>query len=67
VRCSRVSRNAVWRVVSAEGGIGPVIPVIDVALVHADATTNNAMEKRRSVSRISGMGFLCTFFSFIAT
>src|SRR3982751_107463 len=38
VRRSRVSRNVVCLPVSADGGIGPLIPVIDVALVHADAS-----------------------------
>src|ERR1700693_814536 len=37
VRRSRVSRKAVWRGVREEGGIGPLTPVIDVALVHAGA------------------------------
>ena len=38
VRRSRVSRNAVCLAVSADGGVGPLIPVTDVAVVHADAT-----------------------------
>src|SRR5438270_7996035 len=36
VRRSSVSRKAVCRCVSADGGIGPPMPVIDVAVVHAD-------------------------------
>src|ERR1035437_10882694 len=44
VRRSSVSRNAVWRVVSSDGGIGPLIPVIDVAVVHADAMKKRATE-----------------------
>src|SRR5258705_4737297 len=59
VRCSTVSRNAVCLAVSAEGGVGPLIPVIDVALVHADTTNKNGSEMRRSVSRTSGMGLPC--------
>ena len=55
VRRSRVSRNAVCRTVSAEGGIGPLIPVIDVAVVHAEATTRTARQDRRSIGRISGI------------
>jgi hypothetical protein len=51
VRRSTVSRNAVWRGVSDEGGIGPLIPVIDVALVHADAMTRRVAEYRLIVSR----------------
>src|SRR5687767_7007898 len=58
VRRSRVSRNAVCRVVRAEGGSGPLIPVIDVAVVHAETTRRSRAEDRRSVSRMSGMGFL---------
>jgi hypothetical protein len=41
VRRSNVSRNAVCLTLSAVGGIGPEIPVIDVALVHADAATRS--------------------------
>src|SRR5438105_14925440 len=48
VRRSSVSRNAVWRTVSREGGIGPVMPVIEVGLVHSDATTRALKETRRS-------------------
>src|SRR5437764_13587450 len=46
VRRSSVSRNAVCRAVSADGGIGPVIPVIEVALVHAEAVTSKAIVNR---------------------
>jgi hypothetical protein len=45
--------------VSAEGEVGPLIPVIDVALLHADMTNKNGSEERRSISRTSGMGFPC--------
>src|SRR5438105_6308458 len=48
VRRSSVSRNAVWRTVSCEGAIGPVMPVIDVALVHADAATRQSSPARRN-------------------
>ena len=60
VRRSRVSRNAVWRVVSADGGIGPLIPVIDVAVVHADPVRRSASatESRLATSRVMYMGFL---------
>jgi len=51
VRRSTVSRNAVCRAVSADGGIGPLIPVIDVALVHADATKTRATTERRRINR----------------
>ena len=51
VRRSSVSRNAVWREVSADGGIGPLIPVIDVALVHADAIKTKATKDRRRINR----------------
>src|SRR5450759_5450702 len=57
VRRSSVSRNAAWRTVSADGGIGPLIPVIDVALVHADATKKRATEDRRRTGRKSVIGF----------
>src|SRR5258705_1476960 len=56
---STVSRNAVCLAVSAEGGVGPLIPVIDVAVVHADTTNKNGSEVRRIISRTSGMGFPC--------
>src|ERR1700736_6122033 len=49
VRRSTVSRNAVWRAVSANGGFDPLIPVIDVALVHADATKTRATKERRGI------------------
>ena len=49
VRRSRVSRNAVCRAVSADGGVGPEMPVIDVALVHADAIRKRATEDRRKM------------------
>src|SRR5258705_13782919 len=58
VRRSTVSRNAVCLAVRAEGGVGPLIPVIDVAVVHADATRRNETQNRRSITRISGMGSL---------
>src|SRR5688572_28024181 len=58
VRRSSVSRNALCRVVSADGGSGPLIPVIEVAVVHAETTRRSSVEDRRSISRISGMGFL---------
>ena len=45
---------------SEEGGIGPVIPVIDVALVHADAMKKRATEDRRRIDRYSGMWFPCS-------
>ena len=48
VRRSSVSRNAVWRGVSADGGIGALTPVIDVALVHADARNRYPEEARRN-------------------
>jgi hypothetical protein len=60
---SSVSRNAVCRVVSAEGGVGPVIPVIDVALVHADVMTRSKAEDRRSISRMSAMWSLAGEFT----
>jgi hypothetical protein len=63
VRRSSVSRNAVWRVVSAEGGVGPVTPVIDVALVHADVMTRSKTEERRSISRMSAMWSLAGDFT----
>ncbi len=44
VRRSNVSRNAVCRAVSADGGVGPEMPVIDAALVHAEATKQRATE-----------------------
>src|SRR5438477_12340141 len=44
VRRSRVSRNAVCRVVNPDGAIGPLTPVIDVALVHAPAINRMAAE-----------------------
>src|SRR5438105_12101582 len=53
VRRSRVSRNAVCRVVRADGGIGPVIPVIDVAVVQPAAmliAANSEMRKRELTS-----------------
>jgi hypothetical protein len=37
--------------VSADGGIGPLIPVIDVAVVHADAMNRKPAEYRRSIDR----------------
>jgi hypothetical protein len=37
--------------VSADGGIGPLIPVIDVALAHADAMKKKATEDRRRIDR----------------
>jgi hypothetical protein len=46
VRRSSVSRNAVWRGVSADGGIGAPIPVIDVALVHPDAIKRRTTKDR---------------------
>jgi hypothetical protein len=49
VRRSRVSRNALCRGVSAEGGVGPLTPVIDVALVHADATMSRQAQARRII------------------
>src|ERR1700693_2234432 len=55
VRRSRVSRNAVCRGVSEEGGIGPLIPVIDVFVAHADARRANPAEYRLSVSRRSSI------------
>src|ERR1700693_1676054 len=61
VRRSSVSRNAVWRVVSAEGGIGPVTLVIAVgAVAHAVAMKRSVTEDRRSISRISGIGIPCS-------
>src|SRR5882762_8531090 len=59
VRRSSVSRNAVCLVVSAEGGIGPLIPVIDVALVHAEAATRRAIESLFTLGRIPPIEFLC--------
>jgi hypothetical protein len=50
--------------VSEEGGIGPLTPVIDVALVHADARTSNAAEYRLSVSRRPSIEFLCGDFNY---
>src|ERR1700693_5729314 len=64
VLCSRVSRNAVWRGVSEEGGIGPLIPVIDVALVDADATSTSAAEYRLSISRKLIIEVLCRAFNY---
>jgi hypothetical protein len=61
VRRSRVSRKAVCLDVSADGGVGPLIPVTDVAVVHADATTRRTIGNRRNISRMSGMGFLALF------
>src|SRR4051812_32099472 len=49
VRRSRVSRNAACRAVSAAGGVGPVIPVIDIALLHADAMTTRQKQARRNI------------------
>jgi hypothetical protein len=43
--------------VSDDGGGGPLIPVIDVALVHADAARAKAMEARRRFSRKSVIVF----------
>src|ERR1700704_6077500 len=52
VRCSRVSRNAVWRGVRDEGGTGPPMPVIVVVFVaQADARTSRAAEQRLSANR----------------
>src|SRR5438045_9130502 len=51
VRRSRVSRNAVCLPVSADGGTGPLTPVIDVALVHADVSVKTMTRHRRSVRR----------------
>src|SRR3954463_3854784 len=41
VRLSSVSRNAVCRTDRLDGGIGVETPVMDVALVHADAMTSS--------------------------
>ena len=41
VRCSSVSRNAVCLAVSADGGVGPLIPVTDGAVVHAERQAGN--------------------------
>ena len=57
VRRSNVSRNAVCRAVSADGGVGPEMPVIDVALVHADAMRRNASDGRHSLTQMSDIGF----------
>src|SRR5438477_9228007 len=57
VRRSSVSRKAVWRTESCDGGIGPVMPVTDVAFVHADAATTTAIRKRRSVNGSWGMAY----------
>jgi hypothetical protein len=43
--------------VSADGGVGPEIPVIDVALVHADAAKMTVTEYRRRADRKSVIGF----------
>src|ERR1700716_2565819 len=61
VRRSSVSRKAVWRGVSADGGIGALIPVIAVALVHADAMMRELREARRNHRSISVTEILTEF------
>jgi hypothetical protein len=49
--------------VSEEGGIGPLIPVIDVFVAQAEATTSTAAEYRLSDGRKSSIEFLGSDFT----
>ncbi|MDQ6870975.1 MAG: hypothetical protein M3037_03060 [Gemmatimonadota bacterium] len=58
-----MSRKAVCRGGSDEGGTGPLIPVIVVFVARADAGTSSAAEYRLSVSRKASIEFLGSDFT----